>query len=1264
MSENIYKFHINSLFLSKNIEIKGALTDFRALSHAIDDHDVLKLKPFKTETISKEIGHRNQHLLKGVHLHFILPDVFLFQEEKTGYIPVFNRWIVVRERGQQQWLIESDYLDKTDQHSQITTLLPIQSITGDTAVLTKDKDIYYQPYRFMGRALSFTGTSLPKSTDTKHYWSHFYEQPLTARAYGLDSFAIFYPNCQSVFGFHDDTGQLDDEYTVYGWYEGSSKVKWEDKESSFADFVKNQKEAFETDNSNPNTLEKKLLKEQTYLFKASAKVADGRKENANQNLKYTLALGNNLRESFNALLANDIKPAEAAKIEETLERAQKNQLFTNYLNAKERYRFQKHEEAFEYQDGGINWIISLEDGKDIPQPTDKMNPAAIANSEAEHYQKLLKKTAYQTLIHRLSKELNQLNTAQAVYDKNTQKLASLQYNLYADWQKFVFVSYYPERSAGIFPHPDDIRAHLLKKAAEIKTVAATTGLLKYKKRADGETIADFLKDLVQQPGEQATAVMTALQTVLQSIGALQLKLKTDKDFEQLSFKINAEPKGRYYVPNEPALMFKSQNPDKDFYPMFMEWEMGLATNKGIKDEAEKNVTKKSYLPDLMNQHFQVDNKKHDFLAKTNQTDEKVYYKGLVLLSSHMTNLIKKQLTDAQISLSNKQEKWAKTIQEKNLKASSPEAKRLKRLKEAIANIKAAIQKIDTQNDAFFGQNLSGFNEALLMRETTVQMPVSDPFLERQYDRGESEANKLVQTINKAIGHQNSSSPNFDLKFNPFRAGFLKPTHVYLIDSFGRFINDVFQEKQLLIAEDFKATKDSKSAFLPPRLVQSSRLVTHWLESTNDEAINNLPIENPICGWVIANNLDQTIMIYDTKGKLLGQIASYNNKVKFVALPEKSIEEGKNQIEFIKNKVLKEFVEQFLKHDLLYFETMRDTINQSLEAIDPASFAQFPQYALFANRPVALVRATIQMETAEAYRLDQAKNALAAEINGDSVTHGYENIQFPVQIGNAHLLDDGVIGYWKKEDTNKFYAAVATLGGQRMKGISPQIEMIRLKRHQDPNYVDCFPKVSLATTTPETITLLMDPRGSLTLTSWILPSSSHQIPPNLFKEALDNMQIIFTATPVISPQRKLHIPLMRDPSFSWEWLYYDKKADKAPKVIAQTLTITEKHFMEGAQIAAGTNNDDPELVALLQKVWKKLIEPPKNCLKPISNTDKFTVHLDQLDLKGTEWETYQPIIRLLLENFGTGIFSPINHTRLGLQEIREGWLQIASAAYRS
>src|SRR6185436_12394440 len=84
-----------------------------------------------------------------------------------------------------------------------------------------------------------------------------------------------------------------------------------------------------------------------------------------------------------------------------------------------------------------------------------------------------------------------------------------------------------------------------------------------------------------------------------------------------------------------------------------------------------------------------------------------------------------------------------------------------------------------------------------------------------------------------------------------------------------------QQPQLVFrAQDMQQTvlTPVTNIYLPPRLTQASRLLFRWLSAGDDTVeMNTHPATTPICGWVLANHLDNSLWIYDRKGNVYGAL---------------------------------------------------------------------------------------------------------------------------------------------------------------------------------------------------------------------------------------------------------------------------------------------------------------------------------------------------------------------------------------------------------
>ncbi len=209
--------YLDALFLAHGQLTAGPKADFTRLPYLRNGQDIHPDTPFLSEEILAHPFHdENLHLKAGVHLHWALPDAMtktLDGADSSRFPLVPNRWLITRWRGGQKersWIVESDYLYPPGKGE----------LSGSISYPFPKKSPDDPPFRFMGRDMAFAAWKNREGTEE-------YLAELTAAGYGEPTFAAFYPNCHSVFGFFD--GEIDQTklpnitYEVAGWYSSPDK---------------------------------------------------------------------------------------------------------------------------------------------------------------------------------------------------------------------------------------------------------------------------------------------------------------------------------------------------------------------------------------------------------------------------------------------------------------------------------------------------------------------------------------------------------------------------------------------------------------------------------------------------------------------------------------------------------------------------------------------------------------------------------------------------------------------------------------------------------------------------------------------------------------------------------------------------------------------------------------------------------------------------------------------------------------------------------
>ena len=446
-----------------------------------------------------------------------------------------------------------------------------------------------------------------------------------------------------------------------------------------------------------------------------------------------------------------------------------------------------------------------------------------------------------------------------------------------------------------------------------------------------------------------------------------------------------------------------------------------------------------------------------------------------------------------------------------------------------------------QNVNCLAQTLSGFNDALMTYDRVMQLHIEDTMASSDFDlQFETDIKKLMTDtdwVNSLL-----RMPTVRKDFNPIRSGAMNVVGLRIIDTFGRF--KVVQElggsdttaanlTEVTTTELMATSQGSDyQVLLPPRLTQPARFNFRWLSARQgQQETNDHPATTPICGWVLPNNLDNSLMVYDHQGSPVG---FFDRNAVWKAIPGSPKEIPIRQIG---NFYLRQLV-QFLKDQgagfLAQFLT---TINSSLETIDPEGFAEHQSMALLMGRPIALVRASVNLELKDLPAVNQSRDALkidADDAHNERVNDGFTKVKFPIRIGEYQQYNDGLIGYWIENEDRTYQ------GSNFYAPQSCYINHNQIKTLFD-NATDTTPNTpvnleqTLEPSSAQTLAMLVDPRGKINATCGILPNKQIQIPPEQYAEALRTIEVTFLTAPILSDQTKLNVSLPEVDGYTWTWL---------------------------------------------------------------------------------------------------------------------------------
>ena len=622
--------------------------------------------------------------------------------------------------------------------------------------------------------------------------------------------------------------------------------------------------------------------------------------------------------------------------------------------------------------------------------------------------------------------------------------------------------------------------------------------------------ANFIATVLKKKGgDENPAVLDFSGTVKNIQASLDNYLSHSDDNKKISFHGTA--------PSPLALNRWEKNP---WIPLFLNWSIDYYPIKYIPPTSEINYEENSILE---NYEFS-ENGTDLILSKDNFNLNVTSYSRTISLNKNVFT-----------SLDNELDVYLKHYSEDE---------ELKKIRRELTDL------------PILAQTLNGFNEALVMKKNEIQLEIRDPF---------SSDMKFTNKTKDAVGNNNTASPMFLEGYNPIRGGFLKIASINLIDAFGRR-----KKIKMECVKPFPAQNMTSSnphfisyAYLPPRLSQPCRLLFKWLSASDDQMQSNSHYSSsPICGWLLPNFLENNLMIYDHEGKLVGIFQLNAEKTKLLwffppIVDEKTLTIDDDVIhkieQLVSNSHLQKFIIHLIQQPTSFFVDFMSSTEKMLLFTEPASYRENQGQSLLIGKPLVLTRTSLKLELYGDASFEQSWNALAKDINADERTkRNFDKVKFFINLGAQTQINDGLIGYFIGKDNQTDYSTFYTNGADVIdsKGVT--------KPSKETLLLNC------CSTDPAKLTFVMDPFGSVTAYSGILPSKSISIPPYYYTNIIKNICTAFLTSPILYGSQGLTIPLSQENNYYWDFYFTEdeKWNEVIPSTNAGILNYSPQKLIEG------------------------------------------------------------------------------------------------------
>jgi hypothetical protein len=494
----------------------------------------------------------------------------------------------------------------------------------------------------------------------------------------------------------------------------------------------------------------------------------------------------------------------------------------------------------------------------------------------------------------------------------------------------------------------------------------------------------------------------------------------------------------------------------------------------------------------------------------------------------------------------------------------------------------------TDDIPLLSQSLSGFHDRLLLRRQTFQVDIRDPFaLTRSEKNFGAEVKQAVMDLGSRVS---TVAPMVQDAFNPVRGGDFTLRRLWLGDVFGQ------GRRYLFSAESYRAEangnrviaaaalgRDDGSGSLkptfPPRLSQPARLDFHWLSAISDaELTGEDPLTSPVCGWIVPNYLDSSLAIYDERGDSLGSIVAIADSLHWQSSPAHPDSFGTSVEDVFRNRnsQLRDYTFAFLHHEgqAKFLAAYLAMLNKAANLIQPLESVQHVTLPALVGHPLALTRASLKLtlsgppavnQTWSAFERDLSRASLAADGHNKAMlrtTNEHQSVLYPVVLGMANDPDDGLIGFYQgeTEGESRFGEFFVVTAGQASYGITPSdVHTLQLKP-SDPRRV---------------LTMLVDPRAQVIVTTGYAPAQVRTLPPDAVKAAIEKIAVTFLTAPILTTDPppdsadatlSLPLPLPGQQRGSWQWLRVaDDAAGTQIAIAAGTETINSDEVLSSNSV---------------------------------------------------------------------------------------------------
>ena len=454
-------------------------------------------------------------------------------------------------------------------------------------------------------------------------------------------------------------------------------------------------------------------------------------------------------------------------------------------------------------------------------------------------------------------------------------------------------------------------------------------------------------------------------------------------------------------------------------------------------------------------------------------------------------------------------------------------------------------------------------------------------------------------------------------FYPIRSGHFQVIDLWLVDSFGQVlkgksnllqpsapINNIIWTSNTLTSSPNYTGETKTFGQLPPRFAQDAKFTPRFLQSDNDDIISNSADRtSPICGWVMANHLDNSLMVFNAAGQNLGAVIKVQREttgtkqvytIRWDAVPGSNTALGASPQ--LDNDHLQNFINNLLETGTAgsqAYDDLMSSIDSTLWSSN--KMQQNGNLAILLGRPIAVVRGEVELNLAGMPEYNQSWFQ-TGEYYNDNGTYNpidppFVSIDFNVRVGDSLREDNGVLGYFEADNYNTFHSVYGIngqtdLARQMLAKEGTQVGMDDLSKaikegtSSASGYVTTNHLVKLAANQyPVKLTLLIDPSGGMPIVPGSLPGSTITLNNGPVHSALTNLKATFRTGPLLLDPDQIQMPTPSEVQGNWSWLArkdvttWGDDTSLMEQTSSNSFDPTPRNLIEGWLVLSNSQTDE-------------------------------------------------------------------------------------------